>query len=251
MKPIKTLICAAVAGIMAIAASEATAAAGPSPFIVSATVKVIVTNYFTGADDVQIQTIITKSLSTKGVFLLISNAVASTNNTTGFRTNFPAGSYLVFDPNRNNADDLEGVFYVTNKNGFYYQLDGFGTNAEYYSFAELDSFILGFASNLNEVSSYKDNFSNGTWTEKDFDTAILYIHDNPFSYDISANPSEVYDNNYAIVISGILQINFNSTTTSRTYSTSLSGSGNGEWKGDDIVVTKGKASEKAKTPRVK
>lgn len=253
MKPTKLLLCAAVAGAMAFAASKAAATVattGPKPFNISATVKVFGTNYYTGtSNSVQIQTIITKSFSTKDAFLLISNAVASTNNTTGHRTNFPAGSYLVLDPNRanaytNSAPDGPGVFYVTNSSGYYYQLDGYDTNAvpKYYSFAEFDSADDTFGVNFNEVSSYKDNLNNKTGSETDYETAILYIHDMPYSYDVADTPSTVYDNNYAIVISGILQINTKSGTTVTTYSASLSGSGDGEWKGEDAVVTKGHGS---------
>jgi hypothetical protein len=257
MKPTKILLCAAVAGTMVLAASTAGAASvatGPKPFNISATIKAFGTNYNTGtSNNIHIQTIITKSLTTKDVFLLISNAVASTNNTTGHRTNFPAGSYLVFDENRRNAheggvSDGPGMFYVTNGNGYFYQLDGYGTNGLYYSFAELDSYIDGFGDNFTEVSSYNHNANNNTGSETDFDTAMVYFHDNPFAYDIPDDPSVVFDNNYAIAISGILQINLKYGTTVTSYSASLSGSGSGEWKGDRVVVIKGKGSVKGTGP---
>jgi hypothetical protein len=255
MKPTKILFWAAVAGAMIFAASKAAAvqvASSPKPFVISATIKAFGTNYFTGTgNSVEIQTITTKSFSTKDAFLLISNAVASTNNTTGHRTNFPAGSYLVFDQNRLNAytnfevaGEGSGTFYVTNRNGYYYQLDGYDAATNYYSFAELDSYSDGFGVIFNEVFSYKNNHNNNTGSETDFDTAIVYIHDNPYSFDIADHSSVVFVNNYAIVIGGILQIETKTGTTVTTYSASMSGTGNGEWKGDDVVVIKGKASVK-------
>jgi len=255
MKLTQLLLGVAAAGALAFAPGQAAAATAStnhiSPFTVSATVKLLGTNFHTGNSNVaviDIQTIVTKSLSTKDVFLLISNAVASTNNTTGHRTNFPAGSFLVFDPSRLNADDWQGVFYVTNNNGFYYQLDGFSTNSNYYSYIELDSYALGYDYNLNEVASYTYNTKTGNGPETDFDTAILYIHDDPASYDIAEYPSEYYSNNYAIVITGILRIDFNDTAKGSIFSGTLSGAGNGKWKGSEVVVMQGKAGFQGKGP---
>jgi hypothetical protein len=115
-------------------------------------------------------------------------------------TNLPANGYIAFDPNHNK-------FYVTNGAGFYYPLNGFDANGQYFSWIELDSFVdygydggnldygITFKSPVqlfSAVADYKFNFKCGNSTSTS--TAVLYIHDDPYNYDDADNPYAYWEN---------------------------------------------------------
>ena len=139
----------------------------------------------------------TYSFNEKTVYLLVSNYVAnarfySYTNIAG--TNLPANGYIAFNPNRD-------LFYVTNKAGFYYSLNDFDANNQYFSWIELDSFVFygdqgylqygvltkGGYQLFNTVAGYNINLK-GDGTSASTSTAVLYIHDDPYNWDDADNP---------------------------------------------------------------
>jgi len=158
----------------------------------------------------------TYSLNEKIIYSIITNAVANASVASGGAitpTNLPANGYIAFDPNDPDGGPEAGVgfFYVTNKSGVYWPLSGLDGNGNYYSYIELDSqntfydlfgFELGFVNSFTNgapfegVSSYNiSQGGSGNGTETDHSTALLYIHDDPYSYDDADDPS-IYDDNY-------------------------------------------------------
>lgn len=186
----------------------------------------------------------TQSFNTASIYNVISNAVAG--NTNGIATNLPAKGIIVFDPTDSDAGGVTGFFYVTSNsktNTFFYPLSGYDTNGEYYSFMELDSYVATANTNLSFGNSYPFDGSanyklsasgNGSLSGKY--TALFYVHDNPYVYDIADNPDYFYgtdnsygpqNNNQALVIQGILSVNLTYKTNSITGgSLSLTGTGN-------------------------
>lgn len=154
----------------------------------------------------------TVSFNNKYTYNLISNAVANV----GFwadgdipPTTLPADGCIAFNQTAIITNSLMGVFYVTNKAGFYYPLSGLDTNGEYYSWMELDSqdeigyagsgFRFGFDDQIaggapfNGVAAYNIN-SSFTGTQTFTSTALLYIHDDPYSYDDGDYPNICFEN---------------------------------------------------------
>jgi hypothetical protein len=204
----------------------------------------------------------TQSFNNATIYNLISNAVANAAN--GIATNLPAKGIIAYDPEGYDGTN-NGIFYVTDKtNGFYYPLSGFDTNSQYYSFIELDSYViinnsilkLGFDYPFDGSASYTLNASgNGSLSGKD--TALLYIHDNPYVYDTSDFPDNFYganntfygseNNEQALEIQGIMAISLAYKSNSiNSGSISLSGAGNALLNGNnyDASVISGHASLK-------
>jgi hypothetical protein len=204
----------------------------------------------------------TQSFNNATIYNLISNAVA--NATNGIATNLPAKGIIAYDPEGYDGMNT-GLFYVTDKtNGFYYPLSGQDTNSQYYSFIELDSYVvindgafdLGFDNPFDGSASYTLNASgNGSLSGKD--TALLYIHDNPYTYDAADSPDNYYSanntfygqeyNGQVLEIQGILTINLSYKADSvNSGSISLSGAGNALLNGNnyDASVISGHASLK-------
>jgi hypothetical protein len=179
----------------------------------------------------------TYSFSEKTVFFIITNALANAATASGgalTNVTVPAGSYIAFDPNDsdNGPEQGAGFFYITNKAGFYLPLSGFDANDQYYSYIELDTqnqlfeyqgFEFGFVNDIQNgapfegVSAYNIS-SKGSGTETDRSTSLLYIHDDPYSYDDADNTyiyfANTYDqsnsdavghNSYAIEIRGLIK----------------------------------------------
>ena len=197
------------------------------------------------------------SLANKQVYAIISNALANVSiwSTNIAPTHLPADGYIAFNPGGYDGQ-VTGVFYVTNKTGFYYPLSGFDANQDYYSWIELDSqsqntfnsyigFLDGWVNDyadgapFNGVSIYNINKTTGKGSETDTSTALLYIHDDPYSYD-DADATSIYYANYlfqgtdtlgynlnSIEIRGIIAVTLKTTGFSVTSgSASLSGTGN-------------------------
>jgi hypothetical protein len=204
----------------------------------------------------------TVSFNNTTIYNLISNAVAHAAN--GIATNLPAKGIIEYDPE--DSDGLNnGFFYVTDKAGdFYYQLSGFDANSNYYSFIELSSYIIitdednlqiGFSDPFDGSASYSLNASgNGTLSGKA--TALLFVHDNPYVYDIADSPDNFYgfdnpdyglqSNGTAFEIQGVMTVSLKYQSNSIDGgSLSLSGTGNAKIDGNyDASVISGKASLK-------
>lgn len=200
----------------------------------------------------------TQSFNNATIYNMISNAVANAGN--GLAATLPAKGLIVFNPTGYDGKN-DGFFYVTNTaTGFYYPLSGYDVNSVYYSFIELDAWVIttdtdmefGFGFPMDGSSTYNLNSSgNGSLTGKD--TALLYIHDNPYVNDLSDHPgylysySDTYGAEYdseAFEIQGIMSINLTYKAFSITAgSISLTGTGNAKVNGsDEASVISGHAS---------
>jgi hypothetical protein len=202
MKALKVLIGAALAVAFAMAKPAVgqvdTAPQVKNPLIlnVSGTVK------YQNVEGFKQGSTATYSFNEKTVYLLVSNYVAnaqfySYTNIAG--TNLPANGYIAFNPNRD-------VFYVTNKAGFYYPLNSFDANNQYFSWIELDSFVFygeqGYLPYgvtvkgnqlFNSVAGYNIN-SQGNGPSTAISVAVLYIHDDPYNWDDADNPYVFWEN---------------------------------------------------------
>ncbi len=224
----------------------------------------------------------TASFNNKQIYLIISNAVANVSDWAGADitpANLPANGYIAYDPGATDAGDIQGVFYVTNKTGFYYPLSGSDQNGGYYSWIELDTqnsyfafqnipLALGWvnyyvsAGPFNGAAAYNIN-SKGSGTETETSTALLYIHDDPYCYDDADHPN-IFFNNYlsqgdddngyngsAVEMRGVLTATLsvtqtNSVTTITPKSFSLTGTGNMIFQWDPYIVVKSGTAKFAK-----
>jgi hypothetical protein len=170
---------------------------------------------------------------------------------------------VLYDPdafNYNAWDSNEGyyfygVFYYSNSVAGLQYLDGIDTNGEYYSYIELDYY--------NWINDENEGFWNGDGVEyinilaesknKESATgnAILYIHSNPYYYDLPdgnfyyANDWDGDYQPYAFVMHGITQYGGSISGTTEKASGKFSGSGDGLYDYDELVVS-GNATFKAK-----
>jgi hypothetical protein len=148
-------------------------------------------------------TIATVSFNEKSLYALITNALAS--GTYIPATNMPANGYIAYSTNADTAfpeTGYNGIFYVTNKSGFYYQLSGLDTSDAY----------------------------NGSGSG--VSTAVLYVHDDPYSYNDADNPDELLNNSNAIEIRGIATIPLKFAAGVNIISSfSLTGTGNSIFEG--------------------
>lgn len=219
----KFLILNVVAAVLAFICSKASADPTLNISGTALSEKSIVTNGIH-----QVATTFTSSFSNKQVYNIISNAVANVGNydTAIVPANLPANGYVAYSPialtvlttNFYTYDpniiytNVSGIFYVTNKSGFYYPLSGLDTNGNYYSFVELDTWdaqygTLGFGYDFNQVFSYNYNNMTGNGPVTDTETALLYIHDDPQSYDDADYPDKFLYNTNAIEIRGVFKLN--------------------------------------------
>ena len=204
----------------------------------------------------------TVSFNNATIYNMISNAVAVAPN--GLAATLPAKGIIEYDPGDSDGTH-NGFFYVTDKTGsYYYQLSGTDNNLAYYSFMELDSYViitnedileLGFSYPFDGSATYSLSAA-GSGSLSGKDTALLYIHDNPYVYDMADNPSDFYgfnnpdygteNNENAFEIQGLMTISLTYKTGSITGgSLSLAGVGNAKVNGSNYAsVTSGKASFK-------
>lgn len=208
-----------------------------------------------------VATTVTIAINNKYIYSFISNAVANTGYWAKNRciapTNLPPNGYIAYNPT-NFDGSVYGVFYVTNKGGFYYQLSGTDTNGQYYSWIELDSqnyyysyrndnyyadiypgWIGVNGTSFNGVNSYNVN-SKTNGTEIATSTAIFYVHDDPYCYNDTQSPLVIWGNpgqggrddinDYnanAIEVKGLLTATLALTSASATVTSySMTGSGN-------------------------
>jgi hypothetical protein len=251
MKTLKTLICA-----VALTAAFVTTKAG---LVMSASGTAEVEKFYS-QDGSRTATTANLSFNNKFIYAMISNAVANVASGAGTNiapTNLPADGYIAFNPGAVDGTVM-GIFYVTNKSGFYYRLSGYDTNGEYYSWVELDSqneqygfgagggFRFGWDDQhvpyapFNGLASYSLN-SHDIGTQTLTSTALLYIHDDPYGYDDGDNPNVCFfnyldqgsgddisgGNGNAIEIRGILTATLATDDNDSTISSlSITGSGN-------------------------
>lgn len=245
MKLTKILAGALAAGLLALTASNATA--GVQTLNLSGTLTTYRTNYTSGST--YIRQAATKAFNNAAIYQMISNAVAQGYVAGVAATNLPANGYIGFNL-KGYDTNVSGTFYVTNKSGFSFPLSGYDANSNYYSYIELDTYDaynggLGFADNFTNVNAYTYNYATGSGTETAKATALLYIHDHPYYYDAGDAPSQVFGNNSAVEIQGVLQTTYvfkggNLASVTGT----LKGTGNAQYKGAAAVVPTGTFSFK-------
>lgn len=208
MKALAVLTVAVMAAVF-VPAKAAASSGGPLILNVSGTIVLQAddgTNHTTTKTN--IYTTSTMSFNEKYIYNMISNAVASTNYIYLPPQNLPSDGYIVFSPtnsaiNQNvyEADYYsQGLFYVTNKEGYSFNLNGYDTNGDYYSYIELDNDDCGFYNNLYGEYSGSEPVKTGIGTYTETEASILYVHDNPYAFDDADQPSELFDNANAIEI---------------------------------------------------
>jgi hypothetical protein len=243
-----------LAAVLVIASVKAMASNSPyAIFNLSGTAVFNKTNYTTSTRGIATTT--TESLNNKFIYNVISNAIASQTNV--LAAHLPPNGYIAYNFIDAHSDivsdgNVNGCFFVTNKAGFYYQLSGY-TNETYYSFMELDSSLnpinssLGFgnyyATNMNCAYSYNVSGATSAGSLKLTQTALLYIHSNPYDYDDLDNIYEFYaDNQNAIEISGLFILS--GSENGGTATVTGTGKINTNDGLDQGVITSGKASFK-------
>lgn len=210
------------------------AAIGVFNLDVSGTVKI------QNEDNTNKMTLTTKSFNEKYLYKLISAAVAHVQDTIATNTiadeTLPSDGYIAFNPSYefdgvpNGPDDsIYGLFYVTNKSGFYYPLSGYDSNGQFYSFMEFDAYItyangqsnpsmnVDFGYNASDIGDYSVDRKTGKGSGTSTSNGMLYMHDDPYTYDafdypdnfISATnsyyPVLTFDNYNVIQIQGVFE----------------------------------------------
>lgn len=250
MKPIKTLICVMTMGTMIFAAGKASANLG----VVNVSGTALSESTNSSSPGVFVGKVTKHGFNTKYVLSLLAQATANAWFT-------DKHSQLVYDPDAFNAIATSnytftvfGIFYVTNTSTLaVFRLDGFD-GANYWSYVEFDARPgeRGFwrDPNLGENTATSGTQNNNTdkFSFKTTQHGLLYIHDNQFAYNITDFPGVNFDNDNAIVIRGLgTSSNSGMFTGTESESFKLSGSGDGMFSGDDVVI-QGKMSFKAKGP---
>jgi len=244
MKSNKILMCALAVGAMIFAADKASAVLGVvnvSCVVLSDSnhVDVSVVPDVPGTG-VYKEKIIKHAFNTKRVLKILADATGN-----GWFTN--KASRLAYDPAYNeaatawyedefeNGDDVYGIFYVTNTTSHdVYRLDGYDEEESYYSYVEFDSYDweLGFWDNAalgeNYARSYVENDNKNTYSSMDRTFGLLYIHDDPYDFDIADYPYGIFDeNDNAFIIRGLGVFKYGYNSTDETESFHLRGSGDG------------------------
>jgi len=184
---------------------------------VSGTAVIQKTNY-ENSSSVFIGTTASSSFNNKQVYNLISNAVANASSASFGAISsaiLPANGYIAFNAQSFDGQ-VSGIFYVTNKTGFFYQLSGTDGNGNYYSWIELDTQNNNSLGNLadfgwgntnivgafpvseapfNGVATINASDITGSGKETDTSTGLLYIHDDPYAYDDADDPDIFWSNN--------------------------------------------------------
>jgi hypothetical protein len=248
MKLTKILICALAMGAVTFATNVY---AVPGPVTVSGTALVQGSK---GGYDVVKQ----EKFNQKVLLQLLAVATGDgsiTNKKTIVYYDPGAFNYNAWDST--NHYDFYGVFYYSNSVAGLTKLDGIDESHQYYSYIELDyyNWLLDDTEGFFDGDTVPYNTIIGESKNKATvnGNALLYIHSNPYDYDL---PDDNYyyanhwDGNYqqfAIVIQGPLK--YGGTVSGSTLKTSgkLSGSGDGLFQGDELVVS-GKTSFKATGP---
>ena len=240
MKQTKILICALAVGAATVVTSNVYAI--PGPVTVSGTA--LSQNVKNSYDVVK-----TNTFNQKILLQVLAQATGDSSITNKKTT-------VYYDPeafNENAYDSNEGyefygVFYysnsVTGPDGVY--LDGIDESGDYYSYIELDyyNWLLddneGFWSGDN--GAYNAIFGESKGKETAHSNALLYIHSDPYFYDLPdadyyyANDWDGVYQDYAFVLQGAIKYGGTISLTSETTSGTLSGSGDGLYQDNEIVV---------------
>jgi hypothetical protein len=197
-----------------------------------------------------------KNKITQKVLLNILAQVTGDSSITNHKTT------VIYDPaaynynawNSNEGFDFYGVFYYSNSVAGLTKLDGIDGFGDYYSYIELDfsNWILDDNEGFWSVDNveYNSIFTDSKGKESATGNGILYIHSNPYDYDLP-DGNLYYANDYftaqqyAFVIRGLIQYSGQLSSTTESSSAKLSGSGDGEFDYGDLVCS-GKATFKAK-----
>jgi hypothetical protein len=223
---------------------------GPVPSGVSINGAITSQNAVSTKNNVETTNFKNTPLRNSTIYGIISNAVANADAYgTGITpVTLPANGYIAFDPNGYDGT-VGGVFYVTNKSGFYYPLSGVDVGTNYYSFVELDTYNnntnaslgalnVGFNNNFNGVESENFNTANGNGTVSVRSTALFYVHDNPYAFNGGDNAGIFYNNNNALMLNGIATTTLKYVNGSlRSYNINLVGTGNSIMNGDTTIAS--------------
>ena len=270
MKSTKILMCAMAVGAMIFAAGKVSAVPG----VVTVSGTSLSETDSNPSSGIHAGKVTKKSFKTKDILSLLADGTESSFG--GDQTWFTdKHSLLAYDPEAFNSDatdnypyDIYGIFYVTNTSTHAsYRLDGYDDGDVYYSFVEFDSFGfyeltgegmgLGFWHDAglgeNYVESFKENDNKDTYSSKATLHGLLYIHDDPYDYDITDNPSSIFGNSHALIIRGLGTFNYSDNSTTQTESFTVSGSGDGYFSDSDdsYQVITGKVMFKSKGPSEK
>lgn len=231
---------------------KATAKSGPLVLNASGTIVIQEDDGTSTSTKTNIYTTTTLSFNEKYIYNLISNAVASTSNPNLTSAQLPADGYIVFDPTNGFANGTvagqgiyysgglfyeEGLFYVTNKEGFFYPLNGFDETNGYYSFIELDNDDFGFYNYMYGEYSGSEPTKTAVGTYSETEASVLYIHDNPYAIDDADQPGVLYRNYNAIEIRSAMKASWLDNGDNNVLNNSDvsigSGSGNARIDGND------------------
>lgn len=278
----KTFIFAVAVITLAFASSITMAASvGVMVLNVSGTAQFPGTNFTKGVQ--QVATTVTKTFKEADIYTLIVNAVSNAAITAIPTQTLPADGYIAYNPNfvtnmftmttyDHVYTNITGLFYVTNKSGFFYPLSGRDTNGNYYSFIELDTVdqVLGpqgfgfangalFPQDFNSIFTENFNTTTSNSSETDTETPVLFIHDDPYISDDADEPGIFFFNDisypsdylfnfyHAIEIRGVLSLSFKGTSNKVTVAGTLNGTGNTVMKNgqnDNVygIITSAKAT---------
>jgi hypothetical protein len=210
MKSAKPLLCILAIGAMIFAAINASAV----PFgILNVRGTVLTETNYSPAPGVNVGKIIKQRFGTKDILSLLADA-------TGIDWFTNKGSVLFYDGYTYNdaatswySDypyEVYGIFYVTNTISHNsYRLDGLDAETNYYSYVEFDCRLWhqGFwrdpGLGENSVQKCKYNFNADEYAGKILQQGLLYIHSNPYAFDIMDNSGSVSTNDNALVIRGL------------------------------------------------
>jgi hypothetical protein len=246
MKLTKILMCALAVGAVTFATSKVYALQGTVTLSGTALSQDVNSHGFDVAK---------KNKITQKVLLNILAQVTGDSSITNHKTT------VIYDPaafnnnawNSNEGFDFYGVFYYSNSLVGLQPLDGIDIFGDYTSYIELDfsNWILGHNQGFwsDTGVEYNSILAQSTGKESATGNAILYIHSNPYDYNL---PDHLYLANdwfgaqqYAFVMHGIVQYGGTLSSSSESSSAKFSGSGDGEYDFGDLVVS-GKATFKAK-----
>jgi len=255
MRLTKPILGATLLGVAMFAASSALAV--PGVLTVSGTALTQSTN--TKGDYVSKK----HNFTQKDVLFLLAQA-------TGYASITNSPTKLYYDPDTINTNALDsiqaydfyGVFYCSNSVDGRIPLDGIDGSGDYYSYIEFD-YYNGLLWDIDDVNvegfwqpgavEYNTILAEGNNKGTGYGNGILYIHSDPYYYNLPNNyaggdgypPHYYYANDYfglyqdyAIVIHGALQFgaSLNSSGTTEKEAIKLSGSGDGVWDDNTIVV---------------
>ena len=248
MKPTKMLICALAMGAVTFASSRA--------FALQGTITVSGTALSQDANNQDFDVVKKNSITQKRLLFLLEQATGDTSI-----TNKP--TKIIYDPDAFNDDayfsnqggfnveggfDFYGIFYYSNSVSGRVQLDGTTSSNNYYSYIELDyeNWVLerteGFW-NPNTVE-YNTIFADSKNKATGNGNAILYVHSDPNLYNLP-NGNQIYANTwddafqqYALVFHGKMQFtqSFSNSNNNEQESFNLTGTGDGVWDFDRLVV---------------